>query len=334
MPFKPVEFLGNWIQSLATVQAEDDQDDQDASASANLPVPVPVSTPVPAGQTEDEATTIKTGDPVSGRFVEAGQPSNTLLITTDAQRQTERFRKLVETFEEDKQEPLEWVIRQAITIFCYVAPFVLAFFVGMAVGDRFADGQTGWAVSGIHVLSLFLEIAMPILGLVVTISFRRALRDRANVGGLIAVSIFFLVVSVGNAVALLVVMEKGKVSLSDPATTTATIVRSFGPLILDVATTVYLAIANVRSLKKYIADQRKKIEAVRDVNSVNIELDQASMKAAIERVQAISEMEGKQQRINTFNEAERLTQQAVIQAMKKKLQSDEDRGSRSRYGGW
>jgi len=333
----PIDKVRDWLMPFVGLSDVVDPDQQAdvSSAPATLPATVPVSVPAQAEDNQAEAITVKAGDPVAGRFVPAGQPSSILTLTTDAQRNTERFRKLVETFDEDKQEPLEWFIRQAVTIFCYIAPFVLAFFVGMAVGDKFASGQAGWAIYGIHILSLFLEIAMPIIGLVVTITFRRAIRDKASFGPLIAVSLFFLLVSIGNAVALLVVMEQAKtLSLSDPATTTAILVRSFGPLILDIAATVYLAIANVRSLKKYIADQRKKIEAVRDVNAVNIDLDQTNMKAAIDRVQAISEMEAKQQRMNTFNEAERLTQQAVIESMRRKLDNSEDSGGRSRYGRW
>jgi hypothetical protein len=337
---KPLEWAGQlWNRITAYPEDESDQGNPPAATPAPL-VPVPAapsdSAAVASPTDEQQDIIVKSGDPVEGQFIPAGSAQSTDLLIGDAQKHTERFRRLVETFDEDKQEPLEWLLRQGITVFCYAAPFVLAVFIGMAVGDKFATGQAGWAVAGIHLLSLFLEIAMPILGLVTTIVFRRALRDRASIGPFIGVGLFFLVVSIGNAVALLVVMEQAQtLSLSDLATTTAILVRSFGALILDVACTVYLGIANVRSLRKYIADQRRKIEAVRDVNAVNIELDQTSMRAAIDRVTAISEMRSKQQRMATFDEAERLTQQAVIETMRKKLNSgDDERGGRSRYGSW
>ena len=284
-------------------------------------------------------------EPVSGTFVPTGEPQTDAtititpaMLTTDAQKHTERFRKVVESFDEDKQEVVEFLVRKAVTIFCYLSPFALAFFIGMTVGDVFGASQTGiWGVIGIHLLSLFIEFAMPVLGLATVISFKRLLKDRNAWAPFASLAGFFLAVSVGNSLALLVVLEQGTtLDLTNFPTMAAMLVRSFGPLILDVSTALYLGIANAKSLKKYLADARKKVEAVRDINQVEIELDQASMKAAIDRVVAINELQARQERMNTFNEAERLTQKAVIEAMKKKLNDDDDTGagSRSRYGRW
>ena len=148
-------------------------------------------------------------------------------------------------------------------------------------------------------------------------------------------ALFFLFVSVLNAFVLLFLLEQG-MSWDNFTGEIAVWGRSFGPLVLDLICTIYLSVANVRSLHKYLAEQRQKIQAVKDVNAVNLELDEANMRAALERVQALSEMEGKQQRMATLNEAERLTHQAVIESMKKKLlnQDTDDRGGRSRYGSW
>ncbi|HLG76646.1 MAG TPA: hypothetical protein VKX46_09530 [Ktedonobacteraceae bacterium] len=304
-----------------------------SSASPDVPVPVvpdAVTMPASEGEQEEEATIVR------GRFVPAGVPVPQALVYGEAQRQTERFRRLVETFDEDKQEPIEWAIRKFCTFFCYLVPLIVAFFIGMGAGDAFAAGQASfWMRFGIHVLSPALEMGVPLLGIATTLVFKRALRDRAAVPGFIVLALFFLFVSVLNAFVLLFLLEQG-MSWDNFTGEIAVWGRSFGPLVLDLICTIYLSVANVRSLHKYLAEQRQKIQAVKDVNAVNLELDEANMRAALERVQALSEMEGKQQRMATLNEAERLTHQAVIESMKKKLlnQDTDDRGGRSRYGSW
>lgn len=324
--------LGTAAQTSAPVQQATPNvpaSGQQNTAQTSL---VPATNSTPATQPASEQTI------VTGQFIPDGAMAG--LSMSDAQRHTEKFRELVEQFDEDKQTPLEWGIRQLATIFCYVSPFILGFFIGMAVGDKFAQGQSSfWMQAGVHFLSSFLELLMPILGLSATITFKRALKDRSAIATCIAVTFFFLAVSVANAFALLFLLESGgfaSVTSGSFAASVAVLGRSFGPLILDIGAAIYLSIANVRSLKKYLADSRQKIQAVKEVNAVNIELDEATMKAALDRVQAVSEMKGKQQRMETLNEAERLTHQAVIASMKKKLMDDngDDRSGRSRYGGW
>ena len=302
--------------------------DRQAPTSETFPVP---ATAAPPATQDGTGQTI-----VAGTFVPTQESQSTTILITQAQQQTEAFRHLVETFDEDKQEPVEWLIRQMITFFCYVAPFVVAFFIGMAIGDTFARDQSSWWMQiGIHLLCLFLEVLMPVLGLSTTITFKRALKDRSHIVAFLVVAAFFLAVSVGNAFALMVLLENGFTwSATNVPLDVALVVRSFGTFTVDLGTTIYLSIANVRSLKKYLADQRKKIEAVRDVNTINIELEETNMKAGMDRVQAYSEMQSKQQRMATLNEAERLTHQAVIEGMKKKLETNDDHGGRSRYGGW
>jgi|SRR2546421_4144955 len=305
--------------------------EEDTPTNSTAVSPVNQSTEVESNQPE---TTI-----VSGTFV----PNGTDELFTESSKQTEHFAKVVEQFDEDKQEPIEFLIWKAASWFCYIAPFALAIPIGLGVGDVFTTplpGQpvsplmrTGSANIGIHMLSLFLELLMPILGLTTVLVFKRALKSRRAIAGFIYVGAFFLTVSIGNALALFFLIEKGTGWAADGMTTVVTLGRSFGPLILDVGAATVLAFYAKKSLDKYLADQQTKIEATRRVNDIHIAMEQTKIKTSMDRQQAVMDMQTKQQRANTWNELEMIQSQAMIEQARKNMRGDDsgDGYRRSRY---
>jgi hypothetical protein len=294
-------------------------DDTTSTSGGSLPVPAQ-----PQPQAPEQGNVMI----VTGRFIEEGGQGQ-----AEANRQTERFRQLVSSFDEDKQEALEWMIRKAATVFCYIAPFSLAVPIGFAVGDTFtpAGASTMMAIA-IHMLSVMLEIVLPVLGLATSISAKRAMKDKAKWGGAIAVGLFFLTVSVGNAMALFYLLERGGITVNDPAAAVAVLVRSFGALILDTACTVYLIVAGARSLQKFLADQQQKIAAIKQVSDIEIQIEQSLSAAERDRQEAEMDMKAKKERQQTWNEIERIQSQSMIEQARQRMLSD---GSgRSRYGGW
>lgn len=280
-----------------------------------------------------EETTI-----VAGTFV----PNGVDQLFTESSRQTEHFANVVEQFDEDKQEPIEWIIWKCAALFCYIAPFALAIPIGLSIGDVFTTpfaGQpvsplmrTGSANVAIHMLSLFLEVLMPILGLTTVLAFKRALKSRKAIAGFIYVGIFFLTVSFGNAMALFFLLEKGGHLGTDTIANVVTLGRSFGPLILDIGAATVLSVYAKKSLEKYLADQQQKIEATRRVNDIHIAMEQTKIKTSMDRQQAVMDMQSKQQRANTWNELEMIQSQAMIEQAKKNMQGDNGDGyRRSRY---
>lgn len=305
----------------------------------NVPTPANSTAVAPAAtqsvtSEEGKETTI-----VSGTFV----PSGTDELFTESSRQTEHFAKVVEQFDEDKQEPIEWAIWKLAAMFCYIAPFALAVPIGLGVGDVFTTpipGQpvsplmhTGSANVGIHMLSLFLELLMPILGLTTVLAFKRALKSRKAIAGFIYVGAFFLTVSLGNAAALFFLLEKGVQLGADGMTTVVTLGRSIGPLILDIGAATVLSVYAKKSLEKYLADQQQKIEATRRVNDIHIAMEQTKIKTSMDRQQAVMDMQSKQQRANTWNELEMIQSQAMIEQARKNMRGDDsgDGYRRSRY---
>jgi hypothetical protein len=309
-----------------------DEDDDGASAA---PVPVQPSPPAPAADAQaaqDDGTGQETTI-VTGRFIPDGQPpQDARALYSDSIRQTERFRRLVEKFDEDRQEPLEWAIRKLASLFCYLAPFTLAVPIGLAVGDAFTrPGMTFMMGFAVHLVSVFLEVIMPVLALATVIALKRAMKDRSQTPGTMVVLLFFFVVSLANGFALLFLIERGVNLGGNPAVTVGTLGRSFGPFIIDLGAMVYLSVSNLRSLKKYLDEQRRKIQAIREANDVHIQLEQTQIKAAIDRQTAIMDMQSKQQRAQTWNEIEKMQSQSMIEQARRNLEGGRDG---LRRGGW
>ncbi len=324
----PFAMIGDWIGASL---------DQGLQGLGGVPAPVPApvspagttgaSVPVPVNSGSQETTI------VTGHFVPAAS-STTIDLVTDAQKHTERFRDLVDSFDEDKQEWLEWGIRKVVAFFCYVGPFVLAVPLGLAVGDVFSLSpssssfmHTFWAPFAIHLLSVFLELLVPILGLATTISVKRALKDKKQWAGAVFVACLFLLVAIGNSFALFFLLEKGLQMAVDGTMAVVMLGRSFGPFIIDIGATTFLSLNNVKSLQKYLANERQKIVAVRDANQVNIELDRATVQAAIDRQGAVMDMQSKQQRAHTWNQIEAMQSEAMVEQARRNMTNNRDRGS-------
>lgn len=326
---KTLKFLNptTWFQTAI---------DTPTAAAGNTPANSTAITP--ANQSTEVASNGPETTIVAGTFVPAGVDE----LFTESSRQTEHFAKVVESFDEDKQEWIEWGIWKAAALFCYIAPFALAIPIGLSIGDVFTTPLPGQPVSplmrtpsaniAIHMLSLFLEVLMPILGLSTVLAFKRALKSRKAIAGFIYVGLFFLTVSFGNAMALFFLLEKGGHLGTDMVATVVTLGRSFGPLILDIGAATVLSVYAKKSLEKYLADQQQKIEATRRVNDIHIAMEQTKIKTSMDRQQAIMDMQSKQQRANTWNELEMIQSQAMIEQAKRNMQGDSGDGyRRSRY---
>jgi len=192
--------------------------------------------------------------------------------------------------------------------------------------------RTASANIAIHMLSLFLEVLMPVLGLTTVLAFKRALKSRQAIAGFVVVGAFFLTISAGNAMALFFLLEKGGHLGADMIANVVTLGRSFGPLVIDIGAAITLTVYARKSLIKYLADQRQKIIATRDVNAVHVEMEQTKIKAAIDRQTAIMDMQSKASRAATWNEIEKMQSEAMIEQAKKNMQGDGGDGyRRSRY---
>lgn len=327
------------VSNLLFKSAPDTDEQEDTPTTSQAVTPANTSQAVAPVTNQNVPAPAQDATIVAGTFVPAG--SNDLY--TESAQQTEHFAQVVEQFDEDKQEPIEWLIWKAASYFCYVAPFALAIPIGLSIGDVFTTPLPGQPVSplmqtasaniAVHMLSLFLEVLMPILGLTTVLAFKRALKSRKAVSGFITVGLFFIAISTSNALALFFLLEKGGHLGSDMIANVVTLGRSFGPLVLDIGSSITLSVYAKKSLEKYLADQQKKIEATRRVNDVHVAMEQTRIKAAIDRQTAIMDMQTKKQRADTWNELERIQSQAMIDQARRNIGDGEDSGRKGRYGG-
>ncbi len=84
--------------------------------------------------------TAKDAEVVSGTFM----PDIQITTSTDARQHTERIRKTVESFNEDRQSPLEWLVVKFFTVLAYLLPPFIAWIVGSAIGQVWA-GKFDWS---------------------------------------------------------------------------------------------------------------------------------------------------------------------------------------------
>jgi hypothetical protein len=298
--------------------------DQASVPSAHLPGPALPVAPTTNGQGEQgqDATIVR------GQFVE----QTTLDLMTEASQQTQQFRREAESFDEEKASLGEKALRLLFSLLAYLAPSLLAVFIGLAVGDAFTPPGSSFFYSWYaHLLSITLESCLPMLGFVVALTFRRAAKDRSQVAVCAVCCLLFLALGIGNAV-VQVFMVSTHFSLNR-ADAPAILFRSGAPLIVDTISSLYLAITGAKSLKRYLADRRAVMEAVRDMAGINILLEQQQDQAALNRMQALMDMQSKRERAATWNELERIQNKAIVENARRNMQGDDDTGyyRRRRY---
>ena len=119
----------------------------------------------------DDGTIYANGEPVSGRFVD-NQASD---HTAQAARRTEQFSRVVASFDEDKQHLLASIVSKFFTGLAYLAPLLIGYFAGAALGDTisgtFSLGAGSFNIFT-HLISIVLELSIPMLGFAVAVTFR------------------------------------------------------------------------------------------------------------------------------------------------------------------
>ncbi len=229
---------------------------------------------------------------VSGTFV----PTINATGYTDAQRNAARLRQTIETFNEDRQTPLEWLIVKFFTVLAYILPPFVAWVVGTAIGDAWGgkfDWGNAWSVYS-HVISISLEMMLPVMGYSVTVAVKRAAKDRSQAAIPIILGLLFLGLAVGNSFAQIYLIDSHvKLAANDTAGHISLIFRSFAPLVIDVIATIFLSVVTVRNLQKFLKDMQQKEAGIQSVARSEIAVEAAFNQAEIDRENARSEQERK-----------------------------------------
>jgi hypothetical protein len=268
----------------------------------------------------------KDAEVVSGTFIPTiNATGNT---SASAQAHTERIRQTIESFNEDKQTPLKWAVVCFFTVLSYLAPILIAWVVGMAIGDAWSGKfslNDSWNVYS-HAISIVLEMMLPALGYAVTVALKQAFNDKSKAGLCIVLSLLFLSLAVGNSFAQMYLIEGHiKLKADDTAGHISMIFRSFTPLVVDVISTIFLSVVTVRSLQKFIKDMQQKEVAIQSVARSEIAVETAFDQAAIDKENA----KAIQERTRMDNE--------LLRELTRKRNRDtvggDDSGGKGRYGG-
>ncbi len=287
-----------------------------------------------------ESETAKDAEVVSGQFV----PDQVIAIpANNAQIHTERLRRTIASFNEDKQTPLKWLVVKFFEVLSYLLPVLIAWIVGMAIGDAWSgkfDWGDSWNVYS-HAISLALELMLPALGYAVTVSLKQAFHDRSKVVLFVVLASLFLALAVGNSFAQMFLIE-GHIKLApdDTAGHISMYFRSFTPMTVDIISTIFLSVVTVKNLQKFLKDKQQEAMAVRAGAEAEIAVDEAFQAAERRRREAESEQRRKDEQLDTMQEFYRIQNQRLLQDARKKLIDDDasddrrDKNRRGGYGGW
>jgi hypothetical protein len=267
----------------------------------------------------------KDAEIVSGTFVPTINATGSAQM--EAQKHAARLRTTIETFNEDRQTPLEWVVVKFFTVLAYLLPPFVAWIVGQAIGDAWGgkfDWSNAWSVYS-HVISVSLEMMLPVMGYSVTVAVKRAAKDRSQMVVPIILGLLFLGLAIGNSFAQIYLIEGHiKLANNDVAGHISMIFRSFTPLVVDVIATIFLSVVTVRNLQKFLKDMQQKEAGIQAVARSEIAVDMAFNQAAIDRENAAMQ----QERTRMDNELLReLTRKRNVDTL------GSDSGSKGKYGG-
>jgi hypothetical protein len=248
----------------------------------------------------------------------------------EAHKHATRLRKTIETFNEEKQTFLEWLVVKFFTVLAYLLPPFVAWIVGTAIGDAWGgqfDWGNAWSVYS-HVISISLEMMIPVLGYSETVALKRAIKDRSQMGWPIAIGLLFLSLAIGNSFAQTYLIE-GHIHIAsgDIAGQVSMIFRSFAPLVIDVISTIFLSVVTVRNLQKFLKDMQHKETGIQAVARSEIAIDAAFNQAAIDRENSAMQQERHRMDNELLRDLTRRRNQEISG-------NDSDSGKSGRHGGW
>jgi hypothetical protein len=236
----------------------------------------------------------KDAEIVSGTFVPTIDATGNGQM--EAHKHAARLRETIESFNEEKQTPLEWLVVKFFTVLAYLLPILVAYVVGCAIGQVWSgkfDITNPWSVYS-YVISVGLEGMVPVMGYSVTVAIKRAAKDRSQAALPIILGLLFLGLAIGNSFAQMYLIDSHvKLAANDLKGQASLYFRSFGPLVIDTIATIFLSVVTVKNLRKFIKDMQAKEEGIHAVSRSEIAVQSAFDQAAIDRENARSDQERK-----------------------------------------
>lgn len=166
----------------------------------------------------------------------------------------ERYRALIDSFDEERESLMEKGVRWLFLLLAYVLPVIVAYAMGKEIGDAYGgpfSWSDGWSL-GMRTVAMAGEFALAMV----------------------------------------------------PA--------------VDIAALLFLAVMSYRSLKKFVADQRVRAQAIQDINEAELEIERAQSAAARRQTEERQDLSMKEQRSQVWLELDRLHAQSMIADAKRR----------------
>ncbi len=245
----------------------------------------------------------------------------------EPQRNThfERYRTLIDSFDEDRETFLEKVIRWLLLLLAYALPIIVAYAMGKEIGDAYGgkfDMNDGWSL-GTHVVAMAGEFALTMMTFSAASALRKSSTDKSYTSKFISSVVAFLLFAVASGLAQWFIAS-GHIKTVD--LTGHANISGFAALVfrvamvpgVDVAALLFLAVMNFKSLKKFVADQRIRAQAIRDLNEAELEIQRAQSTARRRESEEQQDLEQKEQRNAVWLEMDRMNAQNMIADAKRR----------------
>ncbi len=225
----------------------------------------------------------------------------------------ERYRTLIDSFDEDRETLLEKLLRWVLLLLAYALPLVVAYAMGKEIGDAYGgkfDLNDGWSL-GTHVVAMAGELALTMMTFSAASALRKMATDKSYTPKFYGSVVAFLVFACASGLAQWFIAAL-HIAPKDNAGLAALIFRVAMVPAVDIAALLFLAVMNFKSLKKFVADQRTRAQAIRDLNEAELEIQRAQSTARRRETEEQQDIEMKEQRNAVWLEMDRLNAQNLI----------------------
>ena len=225
----------------------------------------------------------------------------------------ERYRQMIQDFEEDRENLLERGGRWFFLVLAYVGPILVALAFGKEIGDAYGGPFTwdGWSL-GMHTGSYFGELALAMMSLTSATALRRMQNDRGYVHKLILAVLFFLLFTLASGLAQWFIALKF-VDINATGGYAALVFRVAMPAAVDIASLLYISVMKLKSLKQHLANLRAESDALKQLNEAELDIRKSQNYA--------KQLEAREQ---LLMDIESLQAKAVLKAVEKSLNDQTD----------
>ena len=283
--------IRSWLVSKLGPDASDD------GASAPVRVPRRPAAPGAAGAMVDAET-------YEDDMIEETPQKNTHF---------ERYRTLIDSFDEDRETVLEKLLRWVLLLLAYALPLVVAYAMGKEIGDAYGgtfNMNDGWSL-GTHVVAMAGEFALTMMTFSAASALRKMSADKSYTPKFAGSVVAFLLFAFASGLAQWFIAAL-HIAPTDRAGVAALVFRVAMVPAVDIAALLFLSVMNFKSLKKFVADQRTRAVAIRDLNEAELEIQRAQSVARRRETEEQQDIEMKEQRNSVWLELDRMNAQNMI----------------------